>query len=239
MNAVLRRAQAKRRDSCGLLDGRCCSRRPAATAGAPPMAPRPSPASPRRCSSGAPLDLTLKDDDPDADRSAGRRAGRWPTPCASSSATGRSSSCPAMPRAAGGCRTPPRPSRRGCSSCRRARACSISAPRPGGKTAQLIKAGYAVTALDRDAERLERLQRNLDRLGLCRRDRHRRCRDLRARRAVRWRAARCAVLGDRHLPAASRSGLAPRPTADIAGRVALQRAMLANAAATASSRAAC
>ncbi|UXN74429.1 hypothetical protein N8D56_04535 [Devosia sp. A8/3-2] len=35
---------------------------------------------------------------------------------------------------------------------------------PGGKTAQLIKAGYAVTALDSDATRMERLQGNLARL---------------------------------------------------------------------------
>jgi 16S rRNA (cytosine967-C5)-methyltransferase len=36
---------------------------------------------------------------------------------------------------------------------------------PGGKTAQLIKAGYRVTALDNDGERLVRLRQNLDRLG--------------------------------------------------------------------------
>jgi 16S rRNA (cytosine967-C5)-methyltransferase len=36
---------------------------------------------------------------------------------------------------------------------------------PGGKTAQLVKAGYAVTALDNSTLRLERLRENLDRLG--------------------------------------------------------------------------
>jgi len=36
---------------------------------------------------------------------------------------------------------------------------------PGGKTAQLIKAAYAVTALDRDPSRMARLAANLDRLG--------------------------------------------------------------------------
>ncbi|HTM77701.1 MAG TPA: RsmB/NOP family class I SAM-dependent RNA methyltransferase [Devosia sp.] len=36
---------------------------------------------------------------------------------------------------------------------------------PGGKTAQLIKAGYAVTALDNDAKRMERLSENLARLN--------------------------------------------------------------------------
>lgn len=36
---------------------------------------------------------------------------------------------------------------------------------PGGKSAQLVKAGYQVTALDKDAERLERVAENLKRLG--------------------------------------------------------------------------
>ena len=36
---------------------------------------------------------------------------------------------------------------------------------PGGKTAQLVKAGYSVTALDRDPERVQRLATNLGRLG--------------------------------------------------------------------------
>jgi len=36
---------------------------------------------------------------------------------------------------------------------------------PGGKTAQLVKAGYAVTALDRDPGRVDRLRDNLRRLN--------------------------------------------------------------------------
>ncbi len=36
---------------------------------------------------------------------------------------------------------------------------------PGGKTAQLLASGYTVTALDRDAERLRRLEDNMARLG--------------------------------------------------------------------------
>jgi 16S rRNA (cytosine967-C5)-methyltransferase len=36
---------------------------------------------------------------------------------------------------------------------------------PGGKTAQLVRTGYEVTALDRDAARLGRLRANLQRLG--------------------------------------------------------------------------
>jgi len=35
---------------------------------------------------------------------------------------------------------------------------------PGGKTAQLVKAGYAVTALDNDADRVARMAANLERL---------------------------------------------------------------------------
>ena len=37
---------------------------------------------------------------------------------------------------------------------------------PGGKTAQLLKAGYAVTALDSDPKRMERLKDNLKRLDM-------------------------------------------------------------------------
>ncbi|WIY52807.1 RsmB/NOP family class I SAM-dependent RNA methyltransferase [Devosia sp. YIM 151766] len=36
---------------------------------------------------------------------------------------------------------------------------------PGGKTAQLLKAGYKVTALDNDRARLDRLRANMERLG--------------------------------------------------------------------------
>ena len=36
---------------------------------------------------------------------------------------------------------------------------------PGGKTAQLMKAGYAVTALERDPARVDRLRTNLQRLS--------------------------------------------------------------------------
>src|SRR5262249_24434815 len=36
---------------------------------------------------------------------------------------------------------------------------------PGGKTAQLVKADYVVTAVDSEAERMERLRGNLARVG--------------------------------------------------------------------------
>ena len=94
---------------------------------------------------------------------------------------------------------------------------------PGGKTAQLVKAGYQVTALDSDANRMERLKENLARL------------DYAAETVVadagtyapdspyRRRAARRALLGHRHLPPPPRSDLASlgrrrrRPGAAAAG----------------------
>ena len=99
---------------------------------------------------------------------------------------------------------------------------------PGGKTAQLVKAGYAVTALDSDATRMERLRGNLARL------------DYTAE----------TIVGDAgtFAPASLYSGVlldAPcsatgtfrrhpeviwhRSVGDVAGRVRLQRALLTNA----------
>ena len=78
---------------------------------------------------------------------------------------------------------------------------------PGGKTAQLAAAGARVTAVDRAPARLERLRQNLARLGLAAEivvaDV-----DAMAGRAVRRRAARCALLVDRHHPPPSRHPLA-------------------------------
>lgn len=99
---------------------------------------------------------------------------------------------------------------------------------PGGKTAQLVKAGYSVTALDSDAKRMERLKENLTRL--------------------RYDAQ--TVVGDAgtYAPGSAFDGVlldAPcsatgtfrrhpeviwhRSTSDVAGRVRLQRALLTNA----------
>ncbi|MBU1306401.1 MAG: MFS transporter [Alphaproteobacteria bacterium] len=99
---------------------------------------------------------------------------------------------------------------------------------PGGKTAQLIKAGYDVTALDADAKRMDRLKENLTRL------------DYTAKTVV-------ADAGN-YAPASAFKGVlldAPcsatgtfrrhpeviwhRSVGDVAGRVRLQRALLANA----------
>jgi 16S rRNA (cytosine967-C5)-methyltransferase len=100
---------------------------------------------------------------------------------------------------------------------------------PGGKTAQLVKAGYAVTALDRDPDRMARLATNLERLGYT------------ADRvtadafdyapSVPFDAilldAPCSATGTfrRHPEVAWH-----RDPADIAGRVALQRRLIARAA---------
>ncbi len=99
---------------------------------------------------------------------------------------------------------------------------------PGGKTAQLIKAGYQVTALDSDANRMERLKTNLDRLT--------------------YTAETVTADAGSYAPAQGFDGVlldAPcsatgtfrrhpeviwhRMSADIAGRVSLQRSLLTNA----------
>ncbi len=77
------------------------------------------------------------------------------------------------------------------------RACAslISAP-PGGKTAQLVAAGADVVAVERSAQRAERLKENLARLKF-RRNHRGRCRHARSR-DVRCDPAGCALFGDRH-----------------------------------------
>jgi 16S rRNA (cytosine967-C5)-methyltransferase len=100
---------------------------------------------------------------------------------------------------------------------------------PGGKTAQLIKAGYAVTALDRDPKRMGRLAQNLARLGYSA--------ELATDDALTYAApalfdgvlldAPCSSTGTfrRHPEVAWH-----RDPADIAGRVALQRQLISRSA---------
>ncbi len=78
---------------------------------------------------------------------------------------------------------------------------------PGGKTAQLVAAGAAVTAVDRAEPRLGRLRENLDRLGLAAATVAASRRGL-AGRPVRRRAGGCALHLDRHHPPPSRHSLA-------------------------------
>lgn len=99
---------------------------------------------------------------------------------------------------------------------------------PGGKTAQLIKAGYQVTSLDDDAERLKRLKANLDRLGYGD--------DIVEADAAAFTTEEKfdAVLLDAPCSATGTFRRHPEVTwqrgADISGRVALQRRLIANAA---------
>lgn len=99
---------------------------------------------------------------------------------------------------------------------------------PGGKTAQLLKAGYSVTALDADADRLRRLEANLSRLGYGA--------EIVTADAEAYAAAEPydAVLLDAPCSATGTFRRHPevvwrRDLGDVAGRVALQRRLLANA----------
>jgi 16S rRNA (cytosine967-C5)-methyltransferase len=101
---------------------------------------------------------------------------------------------------------------------------------PGGKTAQLIKAGYVVTAIDREPERMARLSANLTRLGYAA--------ELVTADALAYAPsapvdgvlldAPCSATGTfrRHPEVVWR-----RDRSDLAGRVALQRRLIAAAAA--------
>lgn len=176
---------------------------------------------------GAPLDLTLKDDDPEliaalgaepliadsvriasrdrpVDALPGYDEGRWWVQDAAAAVPARLLNLPGGSRVLDLCAA------------------------PGGKTAQLVKAGYAVTALDSDPARIERLRSNLARLA--------------------YTAGIVTADAGTYAPSESFAGIlldAPcsatgtfrrhpevllhRTAADIAGRVGLQRALITNA----------
>jgi len=99
---------------------------------------------------------------------------------------------------------------------------------PGGKTAQLIKAGYKVTALDSDPARMERLAQNLTRLGYQAQTITADATDFTPDQSF------DGVLLDAPCSATGTFRRHPeviwnRSAADVAGRVRLQRALLANA----------
>lgn len=102
---------------------------------------------------------------------------------------------------------------------------------PGGKTAQLVKAGYDVTALDNDPQRLQRLRGNLQRLGYTARVVE--ADGLEYRPEIPFAGilldAPCSATGTfrRHPEVVWH-----RSAGDIAGRVALQRRFIASAAAS-------
>lgn len=163
MNAVLRRAQANSA-RFGLLPDELTLPQDAQTRwaevyGAPALAGFAT-----ALIDGAPLDLTLKTDDPDlvealdatplfartvrvesrdraVDALPGFAEGRWWVQDAAAAIPASLFRLPAGATVLDLCAA------------------------PGGKTAQLLASGYRVTALDRDAERLRRLEDNVARLG--------------------------------------------------------------------------
>ncbi|MDC9822230.1 RsmB/NOP family class I SAM-dependent RNA methyltransferase [Devosia sp. ZB163] len=99
---------------------------------------------------------------------------------------------------------------------------------PGGKTAQLVKAGYVVTAVDNDADRVGRMQQNLERLGYAP--------EVVTADALAWEPGQKfdGILLDAPCSATGTFRRHPeviwhRDAADIAGRVALQRRFIERA----------
>jgi 16S rRNA (cytosine967-C5)-methyltransferase len=176
---------------------------------------------------GAPLDLTLRDDDPalreelgatplladsvrlevrdrPVEKLPGYDEGRWWVQDVAASLPARLIDLPAGSRVLDLCAA------------------------PGGKTAQLVKAGYAVTALDNDPVRLDRLRTNLARLGYA-------PEVLLDDAATFTPAPFDAVLLDAPCSATGTFRRHPeviwhRAATDTAGRVALQRKLIAHAA---------
>ena len=228
MNAVLRRAQADRDELLTLPQVALFPERLAAlwqsaygAAALPGLA--------GALLDGAPLDLTLRDEDPELVASLGA----VPVAFDTVRIADRDRSVEALPGYAEG-----RWWVQDAAAALPARLIGLAAgaevldlcAAPGGKTAQLAKAGYRVTALDIDPQRMERVGENLGRLGY----------------------AAELVVGDGTAldPARRYDGIlldAPcsatgtfrrhpevvwhRDAADIAGRVALQRRFLSAAAA--------
>ena len=153
-------------------------------------------------------------------------AARCDAPVAGGSRNGRAS-----PRAAGGCRTPPPPSPRGCWRRRPARPSLDLCAAPGGKTLQLAAAGATVTALDRSAARLRRLADGLARTGLTAEIVAADAETWGDPRQLRRRAARRALHRDRHLPPQSRTCSGRCGPRDIAKLAEVQSRLLDAAAA--------
>jgi len=226
MNAVLRKAQANSA-RFGMLDDALLLPAPLAATWREAYGAEALADFSRALIEGAPLDITLRDDDPGLAEALGgepvmadtlRIAQRdRPVDALPFYAEGRwwvqdaAAAIPARLMTA-------RPGGRVLDLC----------AAPGGKTAQLIKAGYRVAALDSDATRMTRLEENLARLG--------------------YEAETIIADAAGFTPAAPFDGVlldAPcsatgtfrrhpeviwhRTAADVAGRVRLQRALITNA----------
>ncbi|WP_158672391.1 MULTISPECIES: RsmB/NOP family class I SAM-dependent RNA methyltransferase [Devosia] len=163
MNAVLRRAQANSA-RYGLMDDALLLPEHFATGwtaayGADAVAQFAT-----ALTEGAPLDLTLRDNDPALIEALGAE----PLLADSVRLESRDRAVEALPGYDDG-----RWWVQDAASAIPARLMGLEAGRsvldlcaaPGGKTAQLIKAGYKVTALDSDGTRLQRLRQNMARLG--------------------------------------------------------------------------
>ena len=163
MNAVLRRAQANSA-RYGLMDDALLLPEHFATGwtaayGADAVAQFAT-----ALTEGAPLDLTLRDNDPELIEALGAE----PLLADSVRLETRDRAVEALPGYDDG-----RWWVQDAASAIPARLMGLEAGRsvldlcaaPGGKTAQLIKAGYKVTALDSDGTRLLRLKQNMERLG--------------------------------------------------------------------------
>ena len=178
---------------------------------------------------GAPLDLTLRDDDPQLVA----ELGGTPVIADTIRITERDRSVEALPGYAEG-----RWWVQDAAAALPARLLGLSAgaevldlcAAPGGKTAQLLKAGYRVTALDNDSGRMARLEGNLARLGLVA--------ETVLADATSWQPAKTfdGILLDAPCSATGTFRRHPeviwhRDAADIAGRVRIQQALIERSAA--------
>lgn len=163
MNAVLRRAQADA-EALRALPEADLFPQALRDGWTRQYGPDAIPAFARALLDGAPLDLTLRDDDP----ALVTELGASPVMADTVRITDRDSSVDALPGFAEGRwwvqdAAASLPARL-IHLPKGARVLDLCAA-PGGKTAQLIKAGYNVTALDSDPDRMARLGQNLARLG--------------------------------------------------------------------------
>jgi 16S rRNA (cytosine967-C5)-methyltransferase len=163
MNAVLRRAQANSA-RYGLMDDALLLPEHLATGWTAAYGADAVARFATALTDGAPLDLTLRDNDPALIEALGAE----PLLADSIRLESRDRAVEALPGYDDG-----RWWVQDAASAIPARLMGLEAGRsvldlcaaPGGKTAQLIKAGYRVTALDSDGTRLQRLRQNMARLG--------------------------------------------------------------------------